>query len=288
MFTFAKILFDIKLSECTDKYLLFGIRNYFCPAFVDASARLRDNNAVSAVFDQELATNPAALRRFQKPPLPFAFHLPLLNIADNEPSACSITLTIAGTAVNHLAVFLLAMELALDELAAQASISISVSRCCSVASDGGLSELSDSGDGLILLSSSEFVDGAYELVKLELVTPLRLIRQGKVLRDLSFPNLVRSLMRRVSSLAYYYGNIDLECDFKWLSEISTQARVVAIDMQSAKWPVLQEGMLGSITYSGVAPEFQQFLQTGSEFNAGKGAAYGGGEFRMLNSENEYP
>ncbi|GAM10934.1 hypothetical protein OR1_03237 [Geobacter sp. OR-1] len=280
MFNFAKLLFKVEISDSTDGYLLFRIKNHFPKAFVDASALTGDRNAVEVVFAQALATDPAALRRFQKPPLPFAFHIPQIPAFKNHEFNCSIVLSIVGSAINHLSTFIVAVKLAVSELSSECSIRMSVTHCFAVTNGGELAEITPEGDGLVLMSGEENIV-AINPLKLELMTPLRLIRQGHVIQSLSFSIFACSIMRRVSSLAYYYGGAELDFNYKWLSEISTLARVENANISFGKWPNLGVGILGSLEFNDVHPDLYQFLRMGEEFNLGKNAAFGNGEFRMI-------
>lgn len=279
MFNFASLRFQIDLSGGGDCHVLFGIKNYFHDAFVRSSSTFNDHDAMRTVFGQELSTDVSALRRFQKPPLPFAFNIPLVPENYNEPEPLTISLSVAGSALNHLPVFILAVKLALNSLAAKNGSHIEVTRCSAVADNGHCYEVTTHGEGLAILSTPEIPFLGTD-VRLEIASPLRLVRNGKMLRRLSFADFIRPLMRRVSALAYYYGAVELDLDFKWLSEASCRVESADDTVFVDTYPILGEGMLGSVLFQGVTADYYPFLVVGEYFNLGKGAAYGGGAFRF--------
>jgi hypothetical protein len=120
---------------------------------------------------------------------------------------------------------------------------------------------------------------------LSLVTPLRLMHEGRPLRQLSFSTLVRALMRRVSSLAYYYGGIELDYDYKWLTRESEQVDSDTAGLQWGEWGKgsaggRASGLLGRAIFRGDLTDFQPFLLLGEHVHLGKGAAYGLGAYRI--------
>src|SRR6185369_17991609 len=97
---------------------LFAIRQRFPTAFRHAVGCLtRDggcNGGASCPcrtrFDQNLTPDPSALRRYQKPPLPFAFRIPLLPEKSVQGTSVELSLVITGEAINHLDHFLKAVR----------------------------------------------------------------------------------------------------------------------------------------------------------------------------------
>jgi hypothetical protein len=278
MFCFARLLFEINVLGCDDQFALYKIRDCFVDRFSEVSNNISNKNAFKDVFGQTLSTDPTALRRFQKPPLPFAFHIPVLP-KNKMKSKTSISLSIAGTALNHVPIFISAVKNALNSIAVSQSFQLDISGCYSVVSPEGLSELSPSGEGLTILLPSE-IHGGCNNMSLEICSPLRIIRGGKLVRNYAFSDFVRPLLRRISSLAYYYGGVELNLDFRWLSDISEQVESLNINLYVDKFPVIGAGVMGYIDFKEVPPEFHPFLVMGEQFNLGKCATYGGGGYRI--------
>lgn len=240
-----------------------------------------------ATFDQKLTPDPAALRRYQKPPLPFAFRIPVLPAGIKPGSWLEISLTLVGDATNWLEIYLPAIN-SLFAAAPRNPLKMRCRKIEAVAGDGSRIIL-QSGAGVTdissipLLSFAENIAAGYrsgDAVTLELQTPLRLLHHGVSLRALPFPVVAGALFRRISSLAYYYGGVELPHDFKWLAE---RSRLVSCSRSELVWVNRGgggQGIEGVVTYRGELDEFIPFLNLGTLLNLGKGAAYGMGQYRL--------
>jgi hypothetical protein len=238
-----------------------------------------------ATFSQELAVDPSALRRFQKPPLPFAFTLPPPS-ERRKGDRVELRLTVVGTAVSYLDIYLQSLRLLFSP--GGNPWRLQLAGVSAIAADGTVVALPVSGTtagfaGLPLLSFRDFmvVDRCGTgTVTLKLVTPLRIIHEGQPLRQLPFSSVAGVLFRRISSLAYYYGGIELDLDFKWLAR---QSRAVVCRNADLSWSNLGggvQGVTGTVMYEGDLDEFLPFLRLGELLNIGKGAAYGMGNYRL--------
>jgi len=241
------------------------------------------------LFGQALSPDPAAVRRFQKPPLPFVFDFPLLSSAHVFGNDADISLMLAGSAVNSLSLFIAAVRSTLARCEAIAHTRITLRQILSCGVNGTVASLLDSDgclltDGLTLLSPDSFpcpvsVDGLSD-VTVVLLTPLRLLREGRPVRRLTFGDFVRPLMRRYSSLAYYYCGFESDADYKWLAEESGDVRVGYSAVQWEEWPGLQGGLTGEVRFSALSADLYPFLQFGEYFHLGKGAVYGMGRYLL--------
>jgi len=124
-------------------------------------------------------------------------------------------------------------------------------------------------------------------IELEIVTPLRLLRQGKPLFRADFTDIFPYLVRRVTSLLASYSGFELIADSGRL--ISQARRVESLEncLGWNDWRTLKHeqggqnlgGLLGHLRISGdELTELLWILQLGSLFNFGKGAAYGAGQY----------
>lgn len=262
--------------------LLASLRRGFLPAFRHAVGCAAEGGGCGAgcgcpcrrVFAQELAADPTALRRYQKPPLPFAFSLQPAAPGGGE----DLGLLLFGTAVTHLDLFI-AATLELLEPCSAGDLQVAA-----VAADGGRVPI-PSGihpaefPSLPLLSLDELLEpcrGRVTEVTIELLSPLRLLQGGAPMRHIPFPPLAGALFRRISSLAYYYGGRELPFDFKWLASLAS-----LVDCSRSELVRTPFGVTGRLTYSGDLEDLLPFLTLGSLLNVGKGAAYGMGSYRLL-------
>lgn len=238
-----------------------------------------------SVFGQNLTPDPAALRRYQKPPLPFAFKIPLLpeKLMEGE---VELSLVIVGEAINHLDLFIKAVTLLFHPPGSFKNWQVvSIEAACG---DGSRIAIPASGistefSSLPLLSFDElFIQGSIDCSKItiEFQTPLRLLHKGAPLRDIRFSHLAGALFRRVSSLAYYYGGEELPHDFKWLAQRSRGIVCPHADLRWVNRGGSLQGVEGTAEFIGELADFMPFLHLGSLLNIGKGAAYGMGSYRF--------
>lgn len=272
--------------------VLFGLKRLFPAAFRRAvgcataagECGVGPGCSCNATFGQLLTPDPTALRRYQKPPLPFAFQIP----ASGEGAPWGLTLTLFGEATSQLETYLKALELLFPERGQGNPWRLRLLRIEAIAGDGVPTVLPRGGgcpefSSLPLLSFGELFSAGHlaaDTVTLELLTPLRLLHQGMPLRDLPFSALAGALFRRISSLAYYYGGLELPHDFKWLAQ---RSRAITCRDNRLVWVNRGggvQGLEGRVTYQGELEEFLPFLALGSRLNLGKGATYGMGCYQL--------
>ena len=121
-------------------------------------------------------------------------------------------------------------------------------------------------------------------VTIRLLSPLRLLRDGRQCRQFDFSLFARSLMRRVSSFAYYYGECELETDFRQLSHLAgrvgcSEDRFRYGSMGGCKQRA--EGVTGSGGFVGELGDLMPFLVLGTYLHVGKGAAFGMGRYALI-------
>jgi hypothetical protein len=289
MFTFAKIHFQVECSHPPkDRFVLFSLRRHFPLAFQKAAQKRRDTHAYSHVFDQNLTSDPSALKRFQKPPLPFAFQLPVIANASADCANVDIGISIAGTSVNYLACFVDALNIALKSIEEESKLRLQIACVTSEGYDGTQTTLNDNGDGLVILECDQLLTSTLEnkdKIRVTVLTPLRLLHERSVLKNITFPYLVRPLMRRLSSLAYYYGGEEFSLDFNLLSRESEK---IISDNSKVSWSVWSgyaSGLIGDLTLKGSLHDYLPFLLMGEHFNIGKGATYGMGRLSLTCVDN---
>lgn len=295
--------------DIADPFSLFRVRKDFQCAFhhitgctSDDCGRCvpRDGCPYRLVFAQELSADPAAVKRHQKPPLPFAFSFPVLPVPPNSGHGFVVRLALAGIATRFVREFIEAIKFLfvaqhelnggafdlerIDSLGYQDEPTLLWSR------DGGVDYL----DVVTLLESEGLRDtrlmGNAGVIKIRLETPLKLVHEGREMRKFRFSPFMRTLIRRISSLAAYYSDDDLSMDFRWLSTLSES---VAESNNSIRWVEWGRGMgegklaglTGEVKLQGLPDDFIQFLLLGEFLNVGKGAAFGLGRFSLSVDES---
>lgn len=134
------------------------------------------------------------------------------------------------------------------------------------------------------------VDSSYSSVSIHFLTPAHIVSEGRPLQYMEFQPLVRALLRRSSSLAYFHCGSPLELDFQEMIERARDIQTVEEDLsfitgsrfsrrQGARVP--QTGLIGNITFQGQAlSEFIPLLALGEIIHVGKGTVFGMGRYRM--------
>ncbi len=130
---------------------------------------------------------------------------------------------------------------------------------------------------------------AADQFKIEVISPLRLLQKNKPLFKASFVELFPFVLRRVSSILSSHAEVEVIKNPKPLLALAQQVVVGENSMQWLDWRRLAGpgpgqdlgGLSGSLDVSGPAlMELLGLLQLGSLFNAGKGATYGSGQYRL--------
>ncbi len=242
-----------------------------------------ENCPYLAVFGQALSTDPDVVRRHQKPPLPFAFKIS--NI-DSNTSCTELRIVIAGNAIQHASKFLSAIERMVDSVAAGCDKTLEISGIWCLDYRGGCREFSKISQELVLLSAMEILQTPFQsdVVKIYADTPLRLFNSGSIVHSFDFGNLLRSQLRRCSSFFAYYGEGELDLDYAFLSEAAENVTTLDSRFSFSKplWTkrIGLSGLLGSGEFTDLAEGVVPLLILGSYLNAGKGASYGFGVYRI--------
>jgi hypothetical protein len=236
-----------------------------------------------------VSSDPAAAKRHQKPPLPFVFNFPIIPAVPNRGTELEIGLLLVGSAINQIDYYLAAF---CGMLLENGRISASIRRVESVDYTGNRKLLTErqgkwASRGLHILSVKGLGNTVMlpmDRISISIETPMRILRDGKPLRDLSFSAIVRALMRRLSSMAYYYGDVETDLDFKWLALNSKTVVMTRNGFRWVEWGSAVSGVIGSGTFIGEMADFQPFLLTGEYLHVGKGTAFGLGRFHLGRAE----
>jgi hypothetical protein len=140
-------------------------------------------------------------------------------------------------------------------------------------------------ENLVVLSIKDVLDNRVwtgACLQIRLMSPLRLFEEGRLLGHFDFSRFARSLLRRVSSLAYYYWAHEFDCDYK---ELSRQADAVVCTynhfIRSADGNRRMAGLLGDGRFRGDFSGLMPFLVAGLYVHAGKGSSFGSGVYELL-------
>lgn len=123
-------------------------------------------------------------------------------------------------------------------------------------------------------------------IRVRFSTPIRIKENGNLVTTVEFHHLVRSLMRRASSVMYFHHGINMDFDYTGLAARSRLPKRVA-DITS--WYDIERysqrqggkmklgGVVGEVTYEGDLAEFIPFLEFGRWCGVGKNCVFGLGQ-----------
>jgi hypothetical protein len=255
---------------------------------------LAANCAYNYIFETPRPSGVEVMRKYEKVPHPFILWPPLsLQRMILTGQDLSFGLILIGRAYDYLPYFVLVM----DELATR-GLGKERGKC-------QLEQVVDSQSRLIydqqkreLLpaateSGADLIRRAGEVpdqVTLEFITHLRLVREKRIVRKLSFQDLYRSLLRRLAILQRFHCGLTPKIDFRGLIDQAAAIETVADEthwQESRRYSTRQKdymstsGLIGRITFSGDLMPFWPVLVLGTYVNAGKNTSFGLGRYRII-------
>jgi len=244
------------------------------------------------LFSQQLCADPSAVRCHQKPPLPFIFSFPAFGDVSQQTNAFTCTLVLVGKAFNHSAEFIGAFRLLLAQghkagYFAEAALflveSLDFHGNPAVICPGDA--VPDTGS-LITLDARGIVDirrRPADAVGVTFITPLKLAKNGRIMCSFDAGQFVRSLMRRVSALTYYYCGYEMRDNFREYAHAANCLELLENNYHytdtGRRFPALS-GVMGDGVLSGDFNDLMPFLALGEYLHLGKGASYGMGRYQL--------
>lgn len=131
-----------------------------------------------------------------------------------------------------------------------------------------------------------------DALTLDLLTPIRLVEAGRLVRPLRFDALVWRLADRLESLARHYASSPRDFDRRSLVD---QARAIRVGRDETRWVDLEShsgrtgrwsptgGYVGRITFEGDLAPFLILLAWGTLLQVGKSATRGNGCYQVSTS-----
>ena len=262
---------------------------------------LDSNDAVALqqwkmLFQPALSEDPVARRKFQKPAPAFVVTMPIMQKKMlKEGEQLELEVLFVGTGIPLIHEFLRSL-MQLGHLGLSAGEGrFAVTRVHSREPDGSenivwrqhepLETLTCSVQPLTWLLHDERIMND---VVVKFITPTRLMVDGKPLRKPHFTHIFPFMLRRVTSMLYAHGGVEVFDDPTWLLTKSRELSVVETKLQWLDWRSLsgQQGLvvggfIGEVALQGQAlEEVYWVLAVASLFGLGKGATYGAGQFDL--------
>ncbi len=139
---------------------------------------------------------------------------------------------------------------------------------------------------LLDITVSETSPNSEDTMTVTLLTPLRVKFKNQLQDQLPFHVLIRTMLRRASSLFDWYGSQIPEFNYKDLIEKAGKIKSIKSNIRWIDWKrysfrqkdsMLMGGMTGSITYQGDLGEFLPLMAFCEQVNIGKQTVFGLGK-----------
>lgn len=271
----------LKKTACT-------MRNKAC-----AGCLLRRGCAYSYVFETPPPEDSAILRKYKSAPHPFVIEPPLEEKRNYDAGeSFAVSLVLMGRALEYLPYIILAFEelgnTGLGKGRGRYELT-GVSAGDMVIYKGKGKPLEDDLKPVLLKDAlaAEYQDTRE--AEIFLLTPTRIVVDEDLVVDLEFHHLVRSLLRRISTISYFHYGERLALDFKGLIERAGRVETVRRDTAWDDWERYSTrqdttmklgGLKGKALFRGELKEFMPFLRVGEMIHVGKNTSFGLGKYRM--------
>lgn len=143
--------------------------------------------------------------------------------------------------------------------------------------------------------ASEWANGQGQQVILELLTPMRLIDHGRLVKRMAFRPFIQRLHGRLRQLSAEYSDTPLTFD---LRQVMAQAEAVRVVHDETRWVELESystrlrrttplgGLMGRVTFEGDLTPFLAWLTWGQFTHVGRDAVKGNGMYRISESASQ--
>lgn len=234
-------------------------------------------------------------------PLPFVLEPPLEGKQEYESGeALAFGLTLVGRAIEHLPYFVMAFgalgrrglgrERAKYTLSSVTAVDLLHGKTATVysAQDEVLRDNDLAARATALMSDGG--DLPTDRLAIEFLTPTQVKHDGRFHDQPDFHVLVRALLRRTSSLAYFHCGERWETDYRgWIEQAKGVRTVGAYTSGMDVWRYSQRqgqrvslgGPVGKMVYEGDLGPFRPLLALGEWIHVGKASVFGNGMMRVM-------
>jgi CRISPR-associated endoribonuclease Cas6 len=263
-----------------------------------ARCLLRTRCAYPYVFDTPVPEGSTRMRKYPQAPHPFVLLPPLDQKTHYAPGdSLAFDVTLIGHGRDYLPYFLYTFE----RLGAWQGIGrgrgrFAVEGALWLAPDGSQVPIYRGEDKIlhqtfrpVTLQDLTPRTGQGDQVTLIFMTPTRIVHAAQLTSTLDFHVLIRTLLRRLSNLAYFHAGTALDLDFRGLI---AAAQAVETERRALHWHdwerystrqdarMLMGGVVGEVTYRGHLNPFWPLLRLGEYVHVGKGTSFGLGKYCM--------
>jgi len=256
------------------------------------------------IFETPPPPNSRVMRKYTSAPHPFVFEPPPGGVTAPEARPLVVGVTLFGKAISSLSHFVFALE-----QLGQRGLGARRVRCVLSTVDGHLDghqwtlysaedrvpRSADAFERLFHLplrpAAASFETSPTERVKVEILTPLRVRYESRLVATLPFHVFFRSLLRRIAHLSYFHcGGDSSRLAFREWIERASSVEIIEQELKWFDWnrysnrqqtAMSMGGLIGHVTFAGKLAPFYPFLKAGEIVHAGKGTSFGLGRFRVV-------
>jgi hypothetical protein len=247
------------------------------------------------MFETPRPEGAEVMRRYERVPVPFVLEVPAVSRPLAPGEETTVGMTLIGRAIGFLPVTAEAFALAAARGvgAGAGRLALEALEREAVLGHEDWREAPRTERGLGPGEPSALITPPWPgEAEIRFETPLRLTSDGRTLgkRDVGFPQLFGSLLRRVSMLAYFHGDTPWEAEFAELTEAARALRFSQARLEWHDWRrysnrqsrhVPMGGVVGQAAIAGEAfAPFWPLLWLGQWLHAGKGTVMGLGRYRI--------
>lgn len=251
------------------------------------------------IFETQAPDNSEILRKYKSIQHPFVIEPPIETKRAYQPGeTIFFNLILIGRAMEYLPYFIYTFEELGKIGIGRGRGKYELSEVWSVLPDKNSRLIYSSDDrvlkdGGVKMKASDILSAKLcqkDKVTLNFLTPVRIIQNRDLVVNFEFHHLIRSLLRRVSTLSYFHCGKRLELDFKGLIERAEKIRTIKSELTWYDWERYSQrqavrmrlgGLTGKITFQGELEEFLPLIRFGEFIHAGKGTSFGLGRYEIV-------
>ena len=133
---------------------------------------------------------------------------------------------------------------------------------------------------------AEFANIESSSFTIRFVSPTRIVSQGRITENPDFRDIFATVLRRVSNVAYFHCDHELDVDYKGLVEqanhinFKSQFRRIKVSRYSARQMrrTMMDGIVGEMSILDCPEELLPWIAIGSKLGIGKNTSMGTGEY----------
>jgi hypothetical protein len=258
---------------------------------------LKDSCAYSYIFETPPPANSAKMRKYNASPHPFVLQFESAGVETAKMEGYTFNLTLFGHGQKQFPYILHAMQRAGHEGIGGGRQQFQLERVEQINRSGQAHPVFD-GKQLLPVTRDSLppLPPAPAKTSIHFLSPVRIKQQGKNLTPdrFEFGALFGNVLRRISMLTYFHGDIPLETDF---ARLTRQARELNFSNKQLQWydwkryssrqqtEMNMGGVIGTAEIDLTAhPEFWPYLWLGQWTHAGKATSMGMGQYCLTNQE----